>query len=30
MLVIGEGYNSILLVKDGKIIWTYQTGGLGI
>ncbi len=27
MLVIGEGYNSILLVKDGKIIWTYQTGG---
>jgi hypothetical protein len=27
MLVIGEGYNNILLVKDGKIIWTYQTGG---
>jgi hypothetical protein len=23
----GEGYNAIDLVKDGKIVWTYQTGG---
>ena len=23
----GEGYNTITLVKDGKIVWTYQTGG---
>jgi outer membrane protein assembly factor BamB len=23
----GEGYNAITLVKDGKIVWTYQTGG---
>ena len=26
MLYVGEGYNRILLVNDGKIIWTYQTG----
>ena len=26
MLYIGEGYNKILLVSDGKIIWTYSTG----
>jgi hypothetical protein len=26
MLYIGEGYNKILLVNDGKIIWTYSTG----
>ena len=23
----GEGYNTISLVKDGKVAWTYQTGG---
>jgi len=23
----GEGYNTIDLIKDGKIVWTYQTGG---
>ena len=27
MLYIGEGYNKILLVNDGKIVWTYSTGG---
>jgi hypothetical protein len=26
MLYIGEGYNKIFLVNDGKIIWTYSTG----
>jgi hypothetical protein len=26
MLYIGEGYNKILLVNDGKIVWTYSTG----
>jgi hypothetical protein len=26
MLYIGEGYNKILLVNEGKIIWTYSTG----
>jgi hypothetical protein len=26
MLYIGEGYNKILLVNDGKILWTYSTG----
>ena len=26
MLYIGEGYNKILLVDSGKIIWTYSTG----
>ena len=31
MLYIGEGYNKILLVNKGKIIWTYSTGDrLGI
>jgi len=27
MLYIGEGYNKMFLVADGKILWTYQTGG---
>ncbi len=27
MLYIGEGYNKIFLVNNGKIIWTYATGG---
>lgn len=27
MLYVGEGYNKILLVNDGRIIWTYSTGG---
>ncbi|MGA9068707.1 MAG: hypothetical protein WB424_00545 [Terracidiphilus sp.] len=27
MLYIGEGYNKIFLVNDGKIVWTYSTGG---
>jgi hypothetical protein len=26
MLYVGEGYNKILLVNKGKIIWTYSTG----
>jgi hypothetical protein len=26
MLYIGEGYNKILLVNDGRIAWTYSTG----
>jgi hypothetical protein len=26
MLYIGEGYNKMLLVNDGKIVWTYSTG----
>ena len=26
MLYIGEGYNKILLVDGGKIVWTYSTG----
>jgi hypothetical protein len=26
MLYIGEGYNRMLLVNDGKIVWQYQTG----
>jgi hypothetical protein len=26
MLYIGEGYNKILLINGGKIIWTYSTG----
>ncbi|HTX22398.1 MAG TPA: hypothetical protein VMD27_11170 [Candidatus Aquilonibacter sp.] len=26
MLYVGEGYNKIFLIDDGKIIWTYQTG----
>lgn len=27
MLYIGEGYNKMYLVNDGKVIWTYSTGG---
>ncbi|HUB68440.1 MAG TPA: hypothetical protein VL981_13225 [Candidatus Methylacidiphilales bacterium] len=27
MLYVGEGYNKMFLVKDGKIVWTYSTGG---
>jgi hypothetical protein len=26
MLYIGEGYNKMFLINDGKIIWTYSTG----
>lgn len=26
MLYIGEGYNKMLLINNGKIIWTYSTG----
>jgi hypothetical protein len=26
MLYIGEGYNKMFLVKDGKVVWTYSTG----
>jgi hypothetical protein len=26
MLYIGEGYNKIFIVNEGKIIWTYSTG----
>jgi len=26
MLYVGEGYNKILLVNEGKIVWTYSTG----
>ncbi len=27
MLYIGEGYNKIFLVNEGKVLWTYSTGG---
>ncbi len=27
MLYVGEGYNKMFVVNDGKIIWTYSTGG---
>lgn len=27
MLFVGEGYNKMFLINDGKVIWTYQTGG---
>ena len=26
MLYIGEGYNTMFVVNEGKVIWTYQTG----
>jgi len=26
MLYIGEGYNKMYVIADGKVIWTYQTG----
>jgi hypothetical protein len=26
MLYVGEGYNKILLVNNGKVVWTYSTG----
>jgi hypothetical protein len=26
MLYIGEGYNKMFIINDGKIIWTYSTG----
>jgi hypothetical protein len=26
MLYIGEGYNKMFLVANGKVLWTYQTG----
>src|SRR5256885_1726278 len=26
MLYAGEGYNVLLLVKDGKVVWSYDTG----
>jgi hypothetical protein len=26
MLYVGEGYNKMFLVNDGKVIWTYSTG----
>jgi len=26
MLYVGENYNKMFLVKDGKVIWTYSTG----
>ena len=29
MLYAGEGYNNILLVNDGKVIWNYFTGSGG-
>ena len=25
-IYVGEGYNKIILVNDGKVIWTYDTG----
>ncbi len=27
MLYIGEGYNKMFLIHEGKVIWTYSTGG---
>lgn len=29
MLYAGEGYNTIFLVKDGKVVWTYSAGKRG-
>jgi hypothetical protein len=26
MLYIGEGYNKMFLINDGKVVWTYSTG----
>ncbi len=26
MLYAGEGYNTIFIVKDGKVVWSYSTG----
>jgi len=26
MLIVGENYDKMFLVKDGKVIWTYSTG----
>jgi len=26
MIYVGEGYNKMFVVNDGKVIWTYQTG----
>ena len=26
MLVVGENYDKMFLIKDGKVIWTYSTG----
>jgi hypothetical protein len=26
MLCVGENYDKMFLVKDGKVIWTYSTG----
>lgn len=26
MLYLGEGYNKLFVIADGKILWTYQTG----
>ncbi len=26
MLYIGEGYNKMFLLNQGKIVWTYSTG----
>jgi hypothetical protein len=27
MLFLGEGYNKLMIINKGKIIWSYQTGG---
>jgi len=27
MLYVGENYNKMFLVNNGKVVWTYQTGG---
>ncbi|HXN36163.1 MAG TPA: hypothetical protein VN877_08320 [Opitutaceae bacterium] len=27
MLYIGEAYNKMFVIRDGKVIWTYSTGG---
>lgn len=27
MLFLGEGYNKLMVINKGKIIWSYQTGG---
>ena len=27
MLYIGEGYNKMFVINEGKILWTYSTGG---
>jgi hypothetical protein len=29
MLYTGEGYNTVVLVNHGKVVWTYSAGAGG-